>query len=200
MENVFVSWEETQDPAACANPEHFHEASRDPARTPFPWDDSLNAGFSNASKTWLPVGFNYKTVNVKAQLEASNSHLKIFKKLLQLRKLSVMRSDNFDSKLLNNDNIYTYKRSLNDDLVIVVLNLGKEKETVNLKSAFADLPEKMKIYTSSLESELVDGEHMDVSSISIKSDIGLVLVSSSSILKLNGIIFLGAIIIRLIFN
>ncbi len=44
--------------------------------TPFPWDDSKNAGFSKANSTWLPVA---ETANVKVQEEAANSLLKNFK-------------------------------------------------------------------------------------------------------------------------
>ncbi len=161
MEDVYIPWNETIDPLACVtNPELFHEVSRDPCRTPFPWDDSKNAGFSNASKTWLPVGDTnnkYKTVNVKAQLEAPNSHLKIFKKLVQLRKKLVMRIGDYASTLMNNDNIFAYKREYNGEMVIVVLNFDKNIQMVNLKSEFKTAPDLMKVYTSSLDSGLKDG-------------------------------------------
>lgn len=40
-----ISWEDTQDPQACnTDPEHYQARSRDPARTPFQWDDTTNAG------------------------------------------------------------------------------------------------------------------------------------------------------------
>ena len=82
MENVRISWNETVDPQACNGAlEGYHERSRDPARTPFPWDNTKNAGFTSGDKTWLPVGTAYSTVNVRAQQEATNSHLKIFKSL-----------------------------------------------------------------------------------------------------------------------
>jgi alpha-glucosidase len=164
MENVFISWEDTQDPQACNtnDTENYYEFSRDPARTPFPWDDSKNAGFSNASKTWLPVGDTnnkYKTVNVKAQLEAPNSHLKIFKKLVQLRKFPVMRSGDYVGSLLNNENVYIFKREYKDDMVFVILNFAKTDEEINLKSEFGKAPAEMKVYTSSLDSgqDLKDG-------------------------------------------
>lgn len=158
MEDVYISWEETIDPLACVtNPEIFHEVSRDPCRTPFPWDDSKNAGFSNASKTWLPVGDNYKKVNVKAQLEAPNSHLKIFKKLVQLRKKLVMRLGDYGSTLMNNGSIYAYKREYSGEMIFVVLNFDKHPQTLNLKQSFNIAPAYMKVYTSSLDSGLHDG-------------------------------------------
>lgn len=55
-------------------------------RTPFQWDDSPNAGFSNAPKTWLPVADNYKEVNVAREEADERSHLKVFKSLKELRK------------------------------------------------------------------------------------------------------------------
>jgi alpha-glucosidase len=45
MVDTWISWEDTVDPAGCNMGEDRYEAfSRDPARTPFQWDNSKNAG------------------------------------------------------------------------------------------------------------------------------------------------------------
>lgn len=157
MTDVHLTWEETVDPPACnSNPEIYESRSRDPARTPFPWDETNNGGFSTASKTWLPAGENYKDVNVKLQEEAANSHLKIFKKLVAVRKRSVFTEGGYDGALSNNDNVYAYKRQKDDDFALIVMNFGKNEETVNLTSIFALIPSKITVYTSSLDSGLKD--------------------------------------------
>jgi alpha-glucosidase len=157
MTNVHLTWNETVDPLACnTNPEVYESVSRDPARTPFPWDDSKNAGFSNGSTTWLPVGDHYRTVNVKAQSSAENSHLKIFKKLVALRKKAVLNNKNYVGNLTNNDNVYAYKRQNGNDVAIIVLNFGVNEETVDLIKLYPLIPNKLKVYTSSLNSGLKD--------------------------------------------
>ena len=126
MENVHLTWEETVDPQSCNSNKDVYEAnSRDPARTPFPWDDSKNAGFSTGDKTWLPVGTNYKTVNVMAQELAENSHLKIFRRLTSIRKQPVFKNGTYSGFLSNSNNVYAYKRQLGDQIAIIVLNFGK---------------------------------------------------------------------------
>jgi alpha-glucosidase len=158
LEDTKVSWNDTQDPWACnSDPEHYYEISRDPSRTPFPWDDSKNGGFSKANSTWLPIAENYRTANVKVQEEATNSHLKIFKLLTKLRKRTVMKSGSYSGTLSNNKNVYVYRRQTNDDLVIVVLNFGKTEETVDISSLFSNIPSHMVVYTSSLNSGLERG-------------------------------------------
>lgn len=74
-----VTWSETKDPAACNtdDPINYYKVSRDPARTPFHWNDGKNAGFTNGSTTWLPVAKNYKEVNLAAQTAAARSHYKV---------------------------------------------------------------------------------------------------------------------------
>lgn len=180
MENVHLTWEETVDPQACNthDPVNYEGASRDPARTPFPWDETKNGGFSTADITWLPAGDQYKTVNVKAQEEAQNSHLKIFKKLTTIRKQPVFRQGEFDGTLLADENVYAYKRQHGTNFAIVVLNLGKSTQTVNLKAAWSTIPNEMKVYTSSLNSKLTNGQTLVTSSIEIMSDNGIVLLSS----------------------
>jgi alpha-glucosidase len=158
MTDVHLTWNETVDPMACnTNPEVYETKSRDPARTPFPWDGSTNAGFSTAKKTWLPVGNNYKTVNVIEQQTAENSHLKIFKLLTKIRKQPVFRQGNYAGALTNNKNVYTYKRQLNDQVAVIVLNFGISEQNVSLTTVFPLLPKKLKIYTSSLGSGFKNG-------------------------------------------
>ena len=56
-----ISYEDTLDPQGCnLGPEGYRWASRDPQRVPFQWDDTYNAGFSRAPRTWLPVHPYYR--------------------------------------------------------------------------------------------------------------------------------------------
>lgn len=160
LENTHLTWEETVDPSACNTNDkiNYEKSSRDPARTPFPWDISKNGGFSTGDKTWLKVNDDYSTVNVAVQLAAEHSHLKIFMKLTKLRKTNVLRQGQYESKLINNDKVLIYKRWYGDiDLVVVILNFGSDAETVNVKEAFPEVTEdELPIYTCSLDT-LVEG-------------------------------------------
>ncbi len=58
---------------------------RDPERIPMQWDDSLNAGFSQA-KPWLPVNTDYRYKNVLIQKSDPASLWSWYAALLRLRK------------------------------------------------------------------------------------------------------------------
>lgn len=78
LTDFFLTWEQTIDPAGCnTSPETYTDFSRDPTRTPFPWDATAQAGFSTNASTWLPVNTNYVTVNVAAQRQVPFSHMKV---------------------------------------------------------------------------------------------------------------------------
>lgn len=59
--------------------------SRDNARTPFQWDDSRNAGFTQGTP-WLKVNPDYKRINAKSQAGKKDSVYEFYKELIALRK------------------------------------------------------------------------------------------------------------------
>lgn len=79
MRDGFVSWEDTVDVEALrrGDNETYLLYSRDPCRTPYHWDNSTNAGFSTANRTWLPVAEDYKEINLAKQKEDARSHFKV---------------------------------------------------------------------------------------------------------------------------
>ena len=102
--------------------ERIKITSRDNARTPMQWDDSLNGGFSK-STPWIDVNPNYKQINVKESLEDSNSIFNYYKELIKLRH----NNDTIvygDVKLIypENESIFAYTRNLDDEQLMVVLN------------------------------------------------------------------------------
>lgn len=52
---------------------------------PFPWDDTINAGFS-AGEPWLPVSPNYRYANAKAEHANDLSHFGVVRLVAAMRK------------------------------------------------------------------------------------------------------------------
>ncbi len=104
-------------------------SARDNGRTPFQWDDSPNAGFTTGAP-WLKVNPDYANVNAAAQENDPNSVLNYFRKLISLRKndLTLVYGK---YELLDKDNpdVYCYKRSMNNETILVMLNF-KDKVSV----------------------------------------------------------------------
>ena len=101
--------------------------SRDNARTPMQWDASDYAGFSE-NTPWIDVNENYKTINVEKQLANKDSVLNFYKDLIKIRKenLSLVYGK-YDMILDEDENIYAYTRTLNNDKYVVIVNLSDEK-------------------------------------------------------------------------
>ncbi|CAH0551358.1 unnamed protein product [Brassicogethes aeneus] len=86
MEDGQVSCDEGADPQAIKNCSIFDAVSRDFERTPFQWDESVNAGFNDGGRTWLPVSDKYLENNLKKQKEGVRSYYNTFKSLIDIRK------------------------------------------------------------------------------------------------------------------
>lgn len=60
---------------------------RDPARTPMPWDDSPQGGFTTG-RPWLPLSPGWRQTNVACEQQDAGSMLSLYKRLISLKKSS----------------------------------------------------------------------------------------------------------------
>lgn len=60
---------------------------RDNARTPMPWNNGPNGGFTSpGTKPWLRMNDEYKTFSVESEKDDPDSVLSYYKKLIHIRK------------------------------------------------------------------------------------------------------------------
>ena len=113
---------------------------RDNARTPMQWDDSANAGFSDASATpWIMVNPNYTKINAKDQVSREDSVFKYYQKLIKLRHESdLIVYGTYDLILDDDKDIYAYIRTLGDEKLIVYCNFSENTREVELPEEFTD--------------------------------------------------------------
>ena len=63
-----------------------YTASRDSARTPFPWTAGRNAGFTDAEKPWFTINPNFTEINAEAEEKDPESVLNFYRKAIALKK------------------------------------------------------------------------------------------------------------------
>ncbi|XP_058460534.1 maltase A3-like [Malaya genurostris] len=132
MTDVWISYNDTVDPAACnAGPDKYQYTTRDPERTPFQWDNSENAGFSTANKTWLPVSPTYKDVNVAIQESKTNSHLIVYEKLMHMRKSRTWQRGQL--KTVVSGNVLVIFRELKGfETFVTLVNTGDAQQILDI--------------------------------------------------------------------
>ncbi len=108
---------------------------RDGERTPMQWDASKNAGFSSASRTWLPVEDNFKTVNVALERKDPHSLLNWYKDLIKARDTNVALRDGDTQVLRNNPEVLAYMRSTGKSRVLVLCNFAAREVEYRLPDA-----------------------------------------------------------------
>ena len=108
--------------------------SRDNGRTPFQWDNSVNAGFTTGTP-WIAVNPNYKMINAAEEEKDPNSCLHYFRKLVQLRKNNPALVYG-KYHLLDKDNptVYAYTREGNGRKFLILLNFSSKKSPVNIEN------------------------------------------------------------------
>lgn len=101
-------------------------AARDNSRTPFQWDDTTHAGFTEGTP-WIRVNDNHRFINRAAQEKDDRSILRFFRQVVLLRKhqpaLVYGKYQLYDP---SHPQVYTYTRTLDTTMFLVVLNFSKE--------------------------------------------------------------------------
>lgn len=98
--------------------------SRDNARTPMQWDDSINAGFSD-HQPWEKVTANYRQVNVARALADPNSIFYYYQRLIKFRHTMPVITDGTYALVPGNEDdpaIFAYTRHDKATTLLVILN------------------------------------------------------------------------------
>jgi len=109
---------------------------RDGCRTPMQWEDSHLAGFSppDTRHTWLPVGNNFRQVNVKTQLDQPDSLLNLYRAILAFRKSSpTLQIGDYVPVDECPPDCYCYYRKLDGcPIILVALNFSPSDQQIKL--------------------------------------------------------------------
>ncbi len=98
--------------------------SRDNARTPMQWDDSINGGFS-AGTPWLSVNGNYPRINVKQQEDDPGSVLSYYRQLIAFRNGSRVLQEGDFTELYRKNGVYAYRRACDGKALTIVISLAE---------------------------------------------------------------------------
>lgn len=110
----------------------IQKMTRDQARTPMQWTNAQHAGFSEVTP-WMKVNPNYKWINVEDEEKRDQSLLGFYREIISLRKeypsLSYGSYASLDKK---NKKVIAYLREIEDQRMLVIVNLSKDKAQVDL--------------------------------------------------------------------
>ena len=126
--------------------------SRDNARTPMPWDDSENAGFTTGTP-WLALNPNYKKINIADQLRREDSVFHYYQKLIRLRKENeIIVYGKYELLLPEDENIFAYTRTWGNKKLITVCNFSKSEQKFDFTGY-----ENAKVLISNYGGDIRDG-------------------------------------------
>ncbi len=104
---------------------YLRRKSRDNARTPFQWDSTPNAGFTEG-EPWIMVNPNYKEINAKEQMAREDSVFSYYKELIRLRKEhEIVVYGSYELLLPEDKELYVYTRSLGAEKLLIVCNFSE---------------------------------------------------------------------------
>ncbi len=107
-------------------------AGRDPSRTPMQWSAGENAGFSTG-RPWLPVGADYRRVNVDDESADPYSLLNFYRRLIAIRKeKKALHAGEWKPVLKGHHGTLGYYRRYEGETVFVALNFTGKAKRVHL--------------------------------------------------------------------
>ena len=127
MPDVAVPPERMHDPQARIDP----ALSRDPQRSPMPWEPGPGHGFS-AAEPWLPFAPGADALSVARQVQDPDSMLSLTRALLAARRASAALTLGAWEPFEAPDGVFAYRRIAADDERVVLLNFAAEPRVVEL--------------------------------------------------------------------
>jgi alpha-glucosidase len=133
-----------------------YEKTKDPNRLPMCWDDSENAGFTRGNPL-MPIPVDYKTRNVKTELQDPASLLNLYRRLIKYRRQSeALQNGHFKRTDTYNNAVGAYRlESESGDLKGGIINFSDKKQSVSL-----DISEAKVIIASQID--IRPGEVIDL--------------------------------------
>ena len=120
--------------------------SREHARTPMQWDSGENAGFTTG-EPWIPLNPNYTEINAAAQVNDPDSVYHFYRRLLKFRKSNkIFVYGHYALLLPDDEKVYAYTRTLNDEQMLVVCNFTKNKVHCPLLEDWSDAQQVLNTY------------------------------------------------------
>ena len=105
----------------------LYAKSRDNARTPMQWDDSVHGGFTTGTP-WIKVNPNYTEINAASQVGRPDSIFTYYKTLIHMRKeYGVFVDGKFELLVPEHPQVFAYTRTNEDSQLLVVCNFYGDK-------------------------------------------------------------------------
>jgi alpha-glucosidase len=171
LENVAIPANRLQDPWAKSEPGLGF--GRDPERTPMPWDDSKDAGFT-AGSPWLPLNSDHAVRNVAALAADPRSILTLHRRLIALRREHTALSVGRYFAIRADNDVLAFERRHAGSRLLLMLNFAELERRASLP---ADSISARTLLSSRLDrqGEQVTGE------VILRSQEGLLLELTSAV-------------------
>jgi alpha-glucosidase len=106
---------------------------RDAERTPMPWTDEPNGGFTSG-EPWLPLSLSQRKLNVSRQQRDPGSFLSMYRHLVHLRKFSpALREGDYRSLEVSNPYVFAFVRETERQRYLVLLNFDQNPGVVLMR-------------------------------------------------------------------
>ncbi|MEN6426723.1 MAG: maltose alpha-D-glucosyltransferase [Phycisphaerales bacterium] len=120
--------------------DNYHLGDRDGVRTPMQWSADMNAGFSRANpqQLYLPViidpEYHFTTINVENQTRNLSSLLWFMRRIISMRKrFKAFGRGSMQFLQSDNGKVLTFLRTHGDEHILVVANLSRYCQAVNIE-------------------------------------------------------------------
>lgn len=93
----------------------------------------LSTGFSNATKTWLPIHEDYIAVNLLVQQHQNVSHYLVYRTLTALRNTSdALKFGSLTADVVNNTVLYVLRKTSKEAVTLLINFSDKDKQEIDL--------------------------------------------------------------------